>query len=383
MSDETDDNSNGKKDRGERVRVEPTPSNPDFAEWVEKLFYDEPEVMHCPEHIDLCVVSGRNCDKIGRILTSKHYAPSTASEEATKKMPGKLRKPTKAQIVALSNEFLRLAQVDCDQSGKSTVYGVFAWHMAVGADPYASRIIRCRPSGRYAKEGATEDDEDLPIEKRFSLQSMKHLENMISLLAAGFDGIMDRQDRLNESLMRDNERLRARNNEQQDIMEKLRSNEVEREDRRLMAKLKEEGLRRGLDLASVVIPPLVNQLVGKPVVPAENLEIITLREFFKITGQGGKFTQEQALAMFGNWDDSVDPPRCLQPGILTKDQANLIIGIVQGELSPDELDKLIAPDSPLCVSPEQAMALQQHFKMEQLAPILLILEARRKKFVGQ
>lgn len=373
-----------KKGRGterDRAMVEPVVVDEAFFMWLDRLFNEPPAEGQFPERLEVRIVIGKQ-RKYGPLLENIPFAPVNASAEAIKKGAG-TGKPDKEKLVELSNRILHSIQRDCDETRKPTVYGIFAWHFRRGDEPYSQFLRRCEPKGRYSKNNGAEDedDEDKSLERRFSTQILRHQETMFGLAGAAMEGMYDRQDRTIARLLDRNERLEGRVEKLVDMLERALNMEAERHERLEWAKVKVEGVRKGLDFAIQMAPPLLNQLAGKQIVPTSDThETITLRNFFRTVEEGGAMTKEQAYAAFGEYDETPDR-NLIKPGVLTPVQGEILVRVALGQMAPDELDKLM-PDGPHQVTGEQAVRLQQIFSLEQIAPLMLIFESRRNKKAG-
>jgi hypothetical protein len=352
----------------ERKEVEPSPKDLQFFEWLEKLFYVDAQ---SPEKIDVRVVSGKHHERLGPSLIRRDYGPSKES------------KPSKTKLVTLSNEILFAVQRDCDIQRKSLVYAVSAWDFTRGDDPYERWLLRRQPGTMFQGEGGARggggggDDADETAEQKLIAQMMRHHETMFGLYGGGFEGLLDRMDRI---LERQDSRIKEQDDriaKQNEMMERALSMEEERAEKRAWAQLKAKGAEKMLDMAVAIAPPLLNQLVGKTVVETkETAESITLKEFFKTADKGGKLTQEQSNKAFGRYSDK-EPYDLIEPGVLTLGQAKLLFDVAHCNIPSDELDKLM-PDGPLAISMEQIMKLQTSCGLapEQIMPIGALFEAR-------
>jgi hypothetical protein len=383
MSEDATTTNNSSKRKTDRDRHQPDllPKDQAFFEWLEKLFYDEPEVAHFPEKIEVRVMAGAKKDRYGQILKVYAFAPKKATKVEQEAGAG-AGKPTREKLVYMSNEMLYLMQRNCDELRRSQVYGVAVWHLTMETEPYQCWIKRCNPQKRYASEnGADDDDDETSDEQRWSTQLLRHQESMVGLLGSGYEGVVDRLDRIVERLLKRNESLEDKNGKLFDMLERALSLEQERIRAAKWDDLKIGATQKGLDLGLALAPPIINQLTGKQAVAGEaTFETITLRNFLKTTGEGGQLTKEQADAAFGEFG----PPPALaliKPGILSEAQGDIIIGVANGKLAPDELDKLLpgGPSPTTVMSMEQLAALQQVFPPEQLMPLQMIFQARYQK----
>lgn len=360
----------GKTER-EKARVEAVPKRLDFFEWLEKLFYDEPEVAQFPEKIEVNPVSGKLLERLSKPIMQKLWG-------------AKDPKPTRPQLVALSNEILFRCQRDCDIQRKAMVYGVHASHLAREPDYYERWMLRFQPTISRADEGAPREDiEADSIEEKFAVQILRHQERMVELLGGGFEGQMDRMDRILERVQGRNERLEDRVDKLVDALERALNLEAERKERLEWTKIKVKGAEKALDMGLALAPPLLNRLVGKTVIPTtETPETIALKRFFQKKEEGGLLTPEQSNLVFGIYKEE-PPHEMVHPGVLSIDQAKLLYDVAYCNVPPDELDKLL-PGGPLAITIEQVEALQSKcgLTLDQLAPIHLLLEQRlnaRKK----
>lgn len=375
---EVDDETPSKHRNGTAPLIEPVVKDQQLFEFLELLFYDDPEPAHFPERIEVNTVSGHHKQQLTSVVASYPFAPIGAPLEATKRGAGQ-GKPSREKLVILSNRILNAIQRDCDAARKAQCYGIHAWHHSRGDDPFARFLKHCDPKGKYREHASQNpDDDEMTTEQRHSLQIMTHHEKLFSLYGGAFEGMLDRFDRLIERSYDRIEKQDAVIQRQSDMLERALSQKAEREERLEWSRLKAKGVEKALEFGIAMAPPLINQLVGKSIIPtADTAETITLKNFFKTTDQGGALTSEQAKAAFGDYDDTPEH-NLVKPGILSADQAGVLYGVATGEMLPDALDKLM-PGGPLGITADQAMALQQVFPLEQIAPLMLIFEARRNR----
>jgi hypothetical protein len=372
----------------EKVQVEPVPKNKDFFEWFEKLFDG---ASHFPEKIDVRIVSGRYNERLGPTIKQIPFAPipkvsKRAKEEEGETVASGTGRPTREQLVNLTNEILFLIQRDCDQSRRATVYSVMASHFSRDPEPYERWIFRLTPQGVHGgKDPRDEDgDEDEDDEyggspsKKYAVQKLRHDETMFQLYGGALEGLVDRQDRALEREAATNERLRQSNERLLDMVEKLQSAQHQRALDHQWNELKIRSVEKGLDLFVGLAPPLLNQLTGKQVIPTKDTpESITLKAFFKHVNEGGKLTEEQAIRAFGRYE-ATGEQKLLQEGVLKEDQVKLLWAVAHGSAPVDELDRLL-PGGSMPVSQEQLVQLQQIFTTEQLTPIVALIGMRMQR----
>jgi hypothetical protein len=365
----------------EPTRIEPVPKDEKFFVWLEKLFDGAGQY---PEKIETRVVSGRHNERLGPMIKQIVFSPQAREsvKESTKetKTGDKGRnssKPTREELVAMSNELLYLCQRDCDQARRPLTYGVHVSHFMREVDFYERWIMFLKPQGVHApKDGEEVEDEDGEggsLQRKYSTQIQHHHERMFNLYGGALEGVIDRQDRALEREASTNERLRSANERLLEMVEKLQSQEHVRKMDLQWNDMKIRSVEKGLELAINLAPPLLSQLTGKkPAAMEETYESITLKMFFKRDDAGGKMTIEQADAAFGKHDNEGN---ILTPGVFSREQAGLLWDVAHCVARADELDRLL-PGGSLEVKQEQVIALQQIFPMEQLAPIIALIGMR-------
>lgn len=364
-----------------KTQIEPVPRDPKFFEWLEGLFDGTTQF---PEKIETRVVKGQHYATLGPMVKQIIYAPQAreSAKESTKetKTGEKGRnssKPSREDLVALSNELLYRCQHDCDNQRRPTTYGVLVSHFAREVDFYDRWLIHLKPQGIYApKEGEEIGEEEAETGSplfRAQLQHLNHGERMFSLHTAAIEAIVDRQDRALERASAEGEKLRSANERLLEIVEKLQSNAHVRAQEMQWNDMKIRSVEKGLELAINLAPPLLNQLTGKKTIAtSESPESLTLKTFFKRDTDGGKLSIEQADKAFGKYDNDNN---LLTPGVLVTEQAKLLWDVAHCAAGVDELDRLL-PGGSLQVTQEQVMSLQQIFQPEQLMPIIALIGMR-------
>jgi len=381
-----------KSDR-DKAQIEPSPKDPDLFNWLESLFYQEPETGHYPEKISIVIVSGKYMERTGPTVFEYSFAPQKASTEAIKRGAG-AGKPNREALVAMSNNILYRVQRDCDISQRAQIYQVQAWHLQKSDSPYERWPIRCTPSGRYTKMsdqrggaailGGDGEDDDTPFERIMKQQNEHHRE-MFDLTMKTFGGLLDRFDALFQRQETRIEKQDDRINGLNDQLERARSLEAEREERRAWNRMKIEGAEKLIGMGMSVAPVLVNRLVAKPgddQSKAPSGELIALQNFFRLERDGGRMTHDMIDKAFGVFEGDDANRKMVKPGILSPAQAGLLWAVAAGEAPIDEIDRLVDPKSPLQVSFEQLQQLEQVFSVEHLLPIRLVFEGRVQKFIA-
>lgn len=391
MSDETEAPASGKKkqpaDRSQGVT--PIVRDQDLFEFLEQMFYGDPEPEQYPEKIELNVVAGRASEQLRAIVWTRQFAPIRATEEAIKRGAGS-SKPSREVLVAMSNLILQKMQQDCDGSGSPRSYGVHAWSTAKGDIPYMRFLKRVTPKGRYPREGGGggggaggdegEDGEPMNREQKFTLQLYGQQQKMAEMYGELVAGMIDRYSRDKDRDSNEIDKLHRQLAEKNDQLERALSLELEREERRETLKMKRQIAEKGWQAVETFAPMLISSFMGRKVIDTTAVDpnaedISTLREFLKTTDEGGRLTMEQAHAAFGKWD--TDTNTMMQPGILTSDQATILVLASQGRIPFPEIDKLL-PGGPYEVTMDQVMKLAKLFG-EQILPLQGIIAKRQQQ----
>lgn len=380
----TDEDMNGKPKRAgdrDKAQVGVLPVDQELFDWLEQLFYAEPEVAHFPEKIDIHVMQGANKRTFGDCLKMILFAPKKAvskkaAEEAGVSYLGE-SKPSREKLITLTNQFTHYMRRDCDASGKPQKYLICAWHSSFtdGAYDQLPRILK--PRGIYGKTGDGFGDEDeMPIEKRFGVQILEHQRQMFGLYGSGMEGMIDRLDRSHERDAAEIEKLRNENQRLREQLDRALSLQIEHDERRQWLTLRNKATDKALTLVESFGTPLVGKLIGK----SEVAEVITLKNFLRSTEEGGQLTAQQAVATFGDWDNETNTLR--SAGILTRPQGEIIFRVAFSQIHVDELDKLL-PGGELEITGEQFAKLQQIFSLEQLGGIGILIKDRMQKKASQ
>jgi hypothetical protein len=375
----------------EPVLIEPTPKRTDFFNWLEQLF-DGPTEM--PEKIEVCSVKGRSCEIVVKLIHTYTFLPEgkepekkETGEEAGKEhgkkngKPDRRRggKPSREDLVHMSNAILDKTQTETDAVGREQRFGCHAIHFTRDSQPYSRFLIRCSP--QTVKDPEDEDEETGAggLVKRYSEQFLGHHERQFNLGNELILGLVDRQNRELERMSRELGDQRMATRVAQEQNEKLQSLAIDREMAREWNKLKVDAARDGMNLFMGLAPPIINQLAGKKVIKTdETPESFTLKAFFKTDKEGGRLTQAQANAAFGIYDDTPDN-NLTKPGVLRHEQVRTLIDVATCVVSADKLDDLIPPDGAIAISVEQMLALQNIFTHEQLAPLFVLFQSRQHK----
>jgi len=376
------------KDPKDKIQVEPNPADKDFFDWWEGLFDGTGEF---PEYVNVHAVSGPHYARLGPQIEQFIYKGMPKASKAGKAEGSReddptssvieTGRPSREKIVATINRIRALCQRDCDQQRKSVVYGAHAMHYLRSDSIYSRFIFRCEPKGvhgakRNPSEGEDDSDEELTPQMQWHKQKLGHDERMFNMYGAALEGTLDRMDKVLEREYMANDRLRLLSERQAEIIERLQSSQAERYRQAKWDDLKMKGVERGLNLAMDLGPPLLGQLMGKPVTGiVKTPESITLENFLKMDTHNGTLTHDQCVAAFGDYDFEGETRRLTKPGILTETQSQLLVEVAHCQVPPEALDRVL-PGGDLEITQEQLRLLMQLFTPEQIMPLGALLSSR-------
>ncbi len=353
----------------DRTTIEPVPANEELYRWLSGLFFGSDQF---PERIEVRVVRGRDFATMG---------PKVHEVQC-----GKWKnKPTEPELVRMSNEFVHRMQRDCDISRKSVVYHVAAMHFERGSEPYDRWLYRCNPGAtfRNGENGENEEDEDASMEKRFSVQTLKHLESMSEIQRSALEGMFEQLGRQLERLGRENDNLRARNEKLHDMLERSQSLEAERKERAEWMRLRREGVEKVFEVVGNVGLPMLQSAFAKktpaqPAIPPSGTgprtlppEVTALQGLLRLKSEGGSAVEAEIDAAFGSYT----PDGAYTPGVLSLPQAQIIWQVALEQLAVECIDPLL-PGGPLEITQEQFMGLVKVFGMERLLALKVVIDNR-------
>lgn len=377
MSDK-DDKDGKKTEPKEKTLVEPVPQDAKFFGWLDGLFNGSPAQYPDRLQLRVVIIKGK-LRQYGMEIANYPFAPQTASPEALKKMPGR-SKPSKEELVKLSNEMLCRMQDDCNAANQRTTYGVFAWNFLSSDSPYDGVLMTRMPastrsSPSHGEAESSDDDEDASMEKRFSTQILRHQEKMFDLYAEATAGLMDRYAHDKDRDHSEIESLRQKLQEKDDQLQRALSLESERDTARKWSELKVTKVGQFADVAMNLMPPIVAQLTGNKGGGggglAPTIETNELKRYFLSKEEGGRLTEEQSQRIFGLYEGGIPKVK----GVLSVEQSQILYQVAHCTISADELDKIL-PDGPLGVSIAQLTELQKILTMDQIAPLMMLIHAR-------
>jgi len=353
----------------DKTQVIPEPVRPDLFAFLEKLF-DGAEQK--PEKIELRQAYGPGARK---------YATSTITQ---KEFKTNAVKPTREQLVAMSNEFVDLAQSNCNEVGKAHKYGVLAKHYAKSDAYYGVFVLSLKPRQRadYEPGDGDEDDDDFGDRDRrhrdsllsYSLDHIKQADEnerwRQEQFALATGDLLERYQNLNQMLMQHNMELQKEHRELFKTADEALSRKSEREMAAEMQKFKIGMMQDGFQFLKQMAPVAVNQLTGKQTIPTEKSnESIAIEQFLE------GLTEQQAVSLFGTMQDG----KLLGDGIFTPEQAEIFAGVANCTVPPTALDQLFVDGSEVSIKPEQIMKAQGVVAAQQFGPLVALFMTRNKK----
>jgi len=350
----------------DKTQVNPEPTRPDLFQFVEKLFEGADQK---PERIELRQAYGPGCRKYGTTVLQKEYKANSL-------------KPTREQMVALSNELLDAAQTNCNEIGKPHRYGVLPKHYAKSDSYYACFVIAMQPKQRPGYNGLdVEDDDDVEsdVKRRDGLlqHSLEHLKTgdeherwRQDQFSGAVGDIIEKYQSLVDRLMQQNSEFMKEHRELFKAADEALSRKSERDLAAEMQKFKIGMLQNGFDFLKQLAPVAVNQLTGKQTIPTEkSAESIAVSSFLE------GLADPQARALFGDIDD--DKKELKPNGIFTPAQAMIFFNVARCQEPPAALDKLLEGEH--AVTEQQIAKAQAVVSAQQFMPLVALVMGRKRK----
>jgi hypothetical protein len=368
-----------------KVQVNPSPADLALFTFLDKLFGMDDK----PEKIELRQAFGPGLRKYGRALTQKEWKPSAP-------------KATREQLVAIANEFIDLAQNDCNAIGKRHGYVVAAKHYAKADIFYATYPFVRMPTQSAAEDYDPNDpnhDADVPpdIVRRDQL-----IQDVLAHVRENDEHERFRQDQHAKS-MQDliaNYQTLAQQLMQMDIEKNRLISEQLKENRDLF-KVAQEAMSQeaerqlaiekqkfhmalagdALQFLKAVVPLAIthrqqSQLTnGQPQPDGPSAEGVAIRAFLE------GLTQQQGELLFGKLIEDADGPKLAPGGIFSVDQAAIFAGVGHKNMSPTALDQLI--EGPLAITLEQLGKAQEVMTAQQYMPLIMLFKQRQNALDAQ
>ena len=337
----------------DRVQVQPHTDNEALCDFLEASFSQEV----FPDRITVQTVAGVGCKQRGTALKTYPYKPNVP-------------KPTRENLVALSNEISALAQNDCEGIGKPQRYGVHVWNAAQSEAPVSRLLLPKRPKGLIDADGDSisfeeEGGHDKHVHDAFK-QVHEHNRFMIEQFHESLGALVDRFTSRMDTIEDRNEKLTEKNFTLIERLEDFVSKDHVRKMDMAMQELKVSAIKEGIDTVKSLLPVLINQATGKQTIPtSETTESIAVKNFLS------SLTNEQTLELFG-WSN--EKSEFVQAGIFDSDQTTLFTSISKCEVSGDNIDNLVAS-----FRPDQIGRAQAILRASQYIPLFAITTERQKR----
>lgn len=371
-----------------------SPEDKELTEWIAKLWTRG----EFPQRIELWQTYGQNDQVLGERIFDEEFKPNEKVD------------PERANRIA--NELITAAQYDCDhsRSHKQKTYRLIVKDSNRSASPLTRRIGPLTPQRQYlVKAGENgyvdEDDEESPLTgksltfayaKEMLEQSRWDKQRNDLVVGGVLKMLVEREERHYERL----DSLIGRVMSMFDMWQQSEDRKADRDQQREWAQLKVMLAKEGIRSARNLLPGLFGG--DKPALPNNGANGDALAgNGAPADGNGTPpafgASPERALVdnfltdceetgisikLFGEWNERdgkivIDPPGIFLPG-----QFAILYGVQQGQMSPDELDKLL-PNSghKLAITQEQVKKAQEFMSEGTGMAILELvgLRSRRKE----
>lgn len=350
----------------DKTQVVPAPARPELFEFIERLFEGNDQK---PERIELRQAYGQGARQYGTTIIHKEFRANAP-------------KPTREQMVTMSNEFLNAAQQNCDALGKKHHYAIVARHFAKSDGYYAAYLVSMVPKQRPGDheaylngeedEGATGDEKRRNALLDYSLAHLKEgNENRRweqDQFSTAIGNLFERYESIIEKSFARIEHLESRYLDFFKASEEALSKKQERELAAEREKFKMAMMQSGFEFLKQMAPVAVNQLTGKQTIPTEKTaESIAVHSFLE------GLTEQQGVGLFGEIRDGMPAG-----GIFTPAQAAIFFAVAACKAPPSELDRLL-DGGDHAIESEQLMKAQTVVSAQQFMPLVALVMNRKKR----
>lgn len=345
-----------------------TPEDADLATWLAR-FWTRSEY---PERIEVWQVFGRNKLDRGEMVFHENFKPNDKLDPE--------------RVVKLANEMIEAAQNDCDCSERKRDYQIAVVDFNRKSSPLIRRLGPLSPKRSYLVKSAAhggghngdeeEDGDDLPLNiKSLDLARIKEANDQTrwdkQLVFRVLGEVLTMQRDIAMDLRTANSQITQSQmqmmQQQMDFFMRLQDAEDRRLDRDVRRKKEELKSQIIGDLFATlrnVLPGLVAKeddtpaMEGQPqrpkikAIPPERMAVDNfLRDCVRET-------EDLLIPLFGKWEKGPDGNGVLvEPGIFSKQQFALLVGVQDGQLPVDALDALLPESgSAEAVTPDQLNA---------------------------
>lgn len=360
----------------DKTLVTPEPARPDLFAFVENLFGDDQK----PECIDVRQAYGPGARKHGPIILKKEYKANQ-------------KKPTREEMVSLSNELLASAQNDCNVLSKPHRYAILPKHFAKSDNYYQCFLVSLTPkqpnpdaydpmSDDEDVEGANGFDQRHKVDMlRYSLEHLKHGDEheryRQDQFSTAMGDIIEKYQNIVMVVTTHNVELQKQQHEMFKALEAALSQKSEREIATKQAEFKMQVWQQGFRYLTQLAPVVVQQLNGKNgdangTIAGPSAESLGCKAFCD------GLNDEQARQIFGTLGDDGK----LQPnGLFTPAQVEIFLGIAHGQLPAAAIDKLLEGEHAL--TELQKMKAMNIVSSEQFMPLVMLVMGRQRKIQQQ
>lgn len=351
----------------DKTVVTPDPANPALFEFIEKLFEGNDQK---PEKLELKQVYGPGARKHGTTILVKDYKANAP-------------KPTREQLVAITNEFMALAQQNCDSVGKPHKYVIAARHFAKSDTYYAAWVLAMKPRQRPGDEleGDEEESATSAEDRRresFLQYTLDHLkegnENRRweqDQFSTAIGHLFERYENIIEKSFARIEHLESKYLDFFKAAEEALSKKQERDLAADREKFKMQMMQSGFEFLKQMAPVAVNQLTGKQTIPTEkSAESIAVHSFLE------GLSEQQGIALFGPFENGAPIG-----AIFTPSQAAIFFAVAECKAPPSELDRLL-DGGDHAITTEQIGKAQTVVSSQQFMPLVALVMGRKQKQLG-
>lgn len=240
--------------------------------------------------------------------------------------PGR-EKPNVEDLVVMSNDFMRIAQDDCnDLDDGPQSYAVMAYDLARSPGPYARKVLRLYPAGNHQEKailrGDDLDDQTLSnklllglleSERRDKRWLMEQFGHMVS-------GVLERDAARIEALEESKDHDHERQMKLVQATEQMLNQAEDRRSRAERAQIWNDAIKDGISVIKGTLAPAVAVYISKGKVGI----VEGLKEFFD------GLTEEVRTKLIGVWQEN----KLVEKGVLEEDQVRHLVGILEGQVDP-------------------------------------------------
>lgn len=348
----------------DRSMIPPNPADEETAKWFDSIFAEG-----FPQKLSLVHLAAGST---GDAVFEKEFRPGEA-------------KPTREKIVEMSNEFLEIAQKDCDDLERDQKYAILAFDRAKGVKPYARKLLNLKAisarQGISALANDYADGEQRKSDRELLLEIMRNArwekEHNLKMTTMLFDRYENRMSQLEKHIDGTLEK-------QVKFLEATESLLSQAQERQLKAKREEfiqQQIAEGIEMLKLIAPHLINAWSKKnsgtaaieTTTEQQNEQMtVTQREPNPASDFVKGMTTEQREQTFGEWSQE---GRLLKPGIFSEKQTGLFATIAGSGKNPDPA---LVNEFIESLTEEQVDKVQKIFGLTKLFPLVSWAQSFKK-----